>query len=202
MCYHIKNAVSKGGGKDAVFKRVFGIILFIIFFGLCLLGLSSCKKELEESKEGSIEFNVGYRSREVFVFTKDEEGHWDKIYGGLDLVFSLNELKKLCEERGSTAFEPGAEGFDFDRFKKLREYDDAYFEQKALVICGTFAANESVAPNVKWVTVNDSVLTIFIRHTKHPSAYTTEATSLLFYIEVNKTDVQGVNKIKIDDEDE
>ena len=170
----------------------------ILFVGMVLLYIFSCIFIFMSCKKGSIEFNVAYRSRQLFSFAKDDEGQWDKMYTGTKLLFNFTELKDMCEEYDNPAFDSQAEGYDSALSLKLREYDDVYFEEKALVIYSGYSWNDSRKPKVKWITVNDTILTIVIGLKNDWRVHTTEAVSILFLIEVNKSDVQGVTDIRVE----
>lgn len=166
---------------------VLGVIL-IISLGL-LAGCSS-----------GIKFNIGYEgkgyTKGAFNFT-DESGEELGNHNLVKLVKSVEELRTFCAESNNPAFLVDNQKYPNNLSKKIREYDEAFFAEKALIVVLLAAKNAGVSYTVKNLNFEKDTLfvSIKVKETKGNSAQV--ITPWTFLIEINQADTVGITDIKI-----
>ena len=169
-------------------------------FIICVVLFSAC------GSSSGIWYHVGYGKEGTLGYFVEGKQYKHDL---LTIAYSLEELKALCEERNSPAFQQDSEYYALEPAHKIREYDDAFFDEKALVIVSSLTAGVPVSIRVRSVKVEETRLIINAHYSYEgdyggcwPFFYTmnikTVAIYWLFLIEVNQADIADVTDIQIE----
>ncbi len=163
--------------------------------GICLLVITiMCTVLLYGCSNSGIEYNIGFSYNVGFGSKENENG--GITLGLTEIVKSVDELGALCEEWNNPAFEEDNDGYGSELSEKIRGYNEEFFENKALIINSSVLYNSAREPRVEKLTIEGGELIIEISLKR--GAYDDIAASWLFIIEVNKTDIQGITNISIE----
>lgn len=161
---------------------VIGGILVMCFLGACSGGHST-----------GIKFNIGLDQKGGFGFKEVDGGKTANI---LELVSSLQELKDFCDEWGNPAFQENSEYYSSESGKKIRSYDEAYFEENILIIY-SFWRGQKIETHIDSIEVDGEQLVINARYITRRGNFDDVAFNWLILIEVNKADVLDVTSVQI-----
>lgn len=176
---------------------VVAAILVVVAIGLGVglgVGLSD-KGDVNNEDEGGIWFKENTYKQD-FEYKGIFIGGRCKI---LVLVDSLDELKALCDEYNNPAYREDDE-MNYNNSKelcdKLREYDDTFFADKALIIYTDVTGSGGTKYSIKKIdTENEEIIVgVKVRIWQGPSADI--ITPWTFLIEVNKDDITETKEIK------
>lgn len=141
-----------------------------------------------------IKFNVAYDAKGSFGHREvDDEA---SAFYTLGFVSSLQELKDLCDEWNNPAFDESSESFSNELSTKIRNYDEAYFSEKILIIY-SFDRGHGKETRITGINLDREQLTVNARYINKRGAFTAEAFIWLILIEVNKADIAGANTIQV-----
>ena len=163
-----------------------GIYLLVVTI-ICTVLLTGCGNL-------GIEYNVGFSGLAGFGSKENENG--GIAFGLTEIVNSVDELEALCNEWNNPAFNENHEKYSSELSEKIREYNEEFFANKALIINSSLKYNSATEPRVEKLIVEEVDLIIEI--SLKQGTYTSIAESWLFLIEVNKTDVQDIINITIE----
>ncbi len=152
--------------------------------------LSGCA----EGKNG-IGFDVGFADATVFGYT--ENGNGITFYGGGAVIYGAEELKEFCAKRNNGAFDTESADYSLTMSVKLREYDDEYFETKALIVYSLTDVNWERDPKIERISVKDTDLIIKISLKR--GVFSDKAEIGTFLIEVNKEDVKNISDVVVEE---
>lgn len=141
-------------------------------------------------------FKVGYAGEGGFGSKETDEG---ETFGVLTLVGSLQEMKDLCDEWNNPAYQEESELYSSEISKKIREYDEAFFEEKALIIRSSFDASPGRSQRISSLNVEGTQLIVNVRYSSKKGTFNDIATTWLFLIEVKKADIVGVTAVQINE---
>lgn len=158
-----------------------GLGIIILILGIFLFG---CANNL-------IDFNVSFAGNTGFGYREGEEG--ETVYGGISLVCTSEELKKLCNQWNNGAFNRESVDYSGVMNQRLREYDNEYFATKALLIYSNSKWNWEREPRIKKIIKKDNALVIKINLKN--GTYTDKAEAGTFLIELNKSDIENITDI-------
>ena len=145
-----------------------------------------------------IKFSVAFEGKGyangAFSFT-DTSGEELGVHNLVKLINSFEELKSFCDEVNNPAFLQESPKYSNDLSKKIREYDEAFFAEKSLIVYLLTAPNAGTSYKIKNLKVDgeELLLDIRIKESKHDSAAV--ITPWTFLIEVNKADIAGITSI-------
>ncbi|MCL2630139.1 MAG: hypothetical protein FWD49_01280 [Firmicutes bacterium] len=159
--------------------RIGRVVLTVLVALLLLVGCNS-----------GIAFEIGYSGIVPFGYV-----------GGtailmLEFVSSPQELKNLCAEKGVSAFDESSVYFTGGLSKKIRNYDEAYFKDKILIIY-SFERGHRRETRIDSISFDREQITVNARHKERRGNLTDEAFIWLIMIEVNKADTAGASTIQI-----
>ena len=89
-----------------------GLGMIILILAIFLFGCANDK----------VKFSVGFADNTSFGYRENDSG--ETVYGGIALVCTLEELKKLCDQWNNGAFKPGIGrlfGYDESKIKRIRQ---------------------------------------------------------------------------------
>ena len=150
-----------------------------------------------------ISYNVGFEGKGMFGRKYLDEDKETSQWHLSTIVYSLGEMKALCEEWNNSAYQESDQNFSIEQNKKIREYNEAYFKNKAVIICSSWFGGEDKIPKISGVKVEGTQLIINI-HYKYihlGEMVNSVAYFWLFLIEVKKADIAGVTNMLIKDKD-
>ena len=165
-------------------KKVFYILLIVI---ICPVLLKGCKNL-------GIEYSVGFSDNVGFGIIEIQNG--GITIGLIEIVNSLDELETLCEEWNNPAFDEDNDDYSSELSEKIREYNEEFFENKALIINSSCQYNSKREPGVDKLIIEEDKLIIEVSLKR--GTYTDIAESWLFLIEVNKADIIDITNITIE----
>jgi len=140
-----------------------------------------------------IKYNIGFNKMSGFGIKEVEGGFTETT---LEIVSSLQELKDLCLEWDNPAFKENSEYYSSELSKKMRSYDEAYFEEKILIVY-SFVRSHHRETRIDSLEVNGEQLVINARYITRRGSFPDEVFNWLILIEVNKADVLGVTSVQI-----
>lgn len=138
----------------------------------------------------AIKYNVSFSGNTLFGYQEDGTGGMNHCVQ--TIIRSREELTELCEQWNNPAFKE--EDTSNELCWKIRNYDEMFFKENALVVYSSWQWNKALDPKVKKITVKDSQLTIFVRLKKLKASYDV-AESITFLIEIKKDNVNNVSEI-------
>ena len=138
-------------------------------------------------------YNLNYNQNEAFGYKKLEKG--TQLYSN-GLIKSLEELKKECTEWNNDAYNESSDGYSSDLNQKLRDYDENYFKENALIIV-TYETANYLKTKLKHIIVDGSTLIVNIKQTTKIGNYSTEAYFWSMLIEIKKNDIINVDELKV-----
>lgn len=163
-------------------KSISLIVIFVFFFSIC-----GC------NKQNKIDYNLSYNQNEAFGYKKLEKG--TQLYSN-GLIKSLEELKKEYTEWNNDAYNESSDGYSSDLNQKLRDYDENYFKENALIIV-TYETANYLKTKLKHIIVDGSTLIVNIKQTTKIGNYSTEAYFWSMLIEIKKNDIINVDELKV-----
>ena len=86
--------------------------------------------------------------------------------------------------------------YSSDLNQKLRDYDENYFKENALIIV-TYETANYLKTKLKHIIVDGSTLIVNIKQTTKIGNYSTEAYFWSMLIEIKKNDIININELKI-----
>lgn len=172
------------GSKEAIMKKI-GLGMIILILAIFLFGCANDK----------VKFSVGFADNTSFGYRENDSG--ETVYGGIALVCTLEELKKLCDQWNNGAFNLESVGYSDMMNQKLREYDNEYFAAKALIIYSNMKWNWEREPRIETISKKNNVLVIEVSLKR--GTYTDKAEAGTFFIELNKADVENVTDFRIEE---
>lgn len=142
-------------------------------------------------------FNVGYNDDSIFG--QKENGGGTAFSSAL--VVSFDEMRGLCEEWNNAAYQESNEQYLSELNKKIREYDDDFFVDKAIIIIQFSGGNagNGYTHNIKSVKIENDVLIVNRQSARKRGTWNDYAVFRVYIIEVNKTDIQGVTKLQVNE---
>lgn len=158
-----------------------GLGMIILILAIFLFGCANDK----------VKFSVGFADNTSFGYRENDSG--ETVYGGIALVCTLEELKKLCDQWNNGAFNRESVDYSDVMNQRLREYDNEYFATKALLIYSNTKWNWEREPRIKKIIKKDNALVIKINLKK--GTYTDKAEAGTFLIELNKSDIENITDI-------
>jgi len=168
------------------------IIILGVAIIMCLGILTGCNS--------GIKFSIGYESKGyangAFSFT-DANGEELGAHNAVRLVTSVAELKAFCSESNNPAFSEDSPKFSNNLSKKIRELDEAFFAEKALIVVLLTAANAGIVYTVKSVDVDEDTLFVSIKRKESKGNSAQVITPWTFLIEVNQVDIVDIANVKI-----
>lgn len=166
-------------------KKIIALgVLLVMCFGI----FSGCNT--------GIWFKVGYGGEGGFGFKEEGESLNISV---LTIMNSLDEMKDLCEEWNNPAYQEDSEYFSSEISKKIREYTEAYFEEKTLIVCSALEVSPAKSPRIKSIRTEEAKLIINVRYDLKKGTFNDIATTWLFLIEVKKADIAGVETVQINE---
>lgn len=147
-----------------------------------------------------LRFKVGYEGKGyvngAFAFT-DASGEEIGTHNSLRLITSVEELKAFCDELNNPAFSVDSPKYSSNLSKQIREYDEAFFTEKTLVICLLTASNAGISYTVKALAVEGTTLLVDVKQQESKRESATVITPWTFLIEVKNTDIIGVISVRL-----
>lgn len=165
-------------------KKIICIGLVVI---MCTVLLYGCKNSV-------IEYNVGFSGLAVFGSKENENG--SITLGLTKIVNSDDELEALCEEWNNPAYDENHEEYYNKLSEKIRDYNEDFFQNKALIISFSIQYNSERVPKIEKLIIEEDTLIITVSLKR--GTYHDIAESWIFLIEVNKADIQAITNIKIE----
>jgi len=163
-------------------KRIvtLGVVLVMMFgvFGGCNSGLW---------------FKVGYNDEGLFG------GKEGVAFGLQALVNSIDEMKDLCEEWNNPTYQEDSPNFSSELNKKIREYDEAFFADKSVVVIQFMGGNigNGYSHKIKNIMIENEVLVVEHHAIRKKGTWQDYAVSRVFLIEVNKLDIATITEIQV-----
>ena len=107
------------------------------------------------------------------------------------------KLQSFCVKWNNGAFNEKASDYSSLLNQKLREYNEEFFQNKALIIFSNCKWNWAREPQVKKVSVKNTVLVLEINLKR--GAYSDIAESCTFFIEIDKADCKDITNILVEE---
>jgi len=152
---------------------------------------TACNAIDEVPKESEMEFLpfvVGYEG-----ISHDAASLWLDL---AELVRSLEELQKLCDEHNYFPFQENKPDYHWELSKKIRDYDEIYFDKNTLILYFfTESSLDIGTTQADTIIVQDKVLTLNMLRIS-TGAGKDAMTFWAFLIEVNQSDVASVTEIR------
>lgn len=173
-------------------KRIIILGVTVVMVIILMLALPSCVKPkgefiyniayAESYSESTLPFNTSYLNGEI------ESDLSQKID-------SKQELIALSNEKNYPFYNENDTNYNSKLSKKIREYNEEYFNKKSLILVIGFGKSYASA-RIEDIAIVNNVMTITF--VKPDTLYETEKlTTFVYIIEVNKDDVKIINEIRI-----
>lgn len=163
-------------------KIIYAMVIFIITVTV----FSGCNEKKDEPN--ALLFNVGYE--------KKLSGNEIPIQSFSRMATSLESLIQISDENGYPFFKENDTNYSFELCQKIREYDNLYFQEKALILVFYFESSDDYPLKVDSVYIENDALKVTLAKPVTEFVNDTE-TLYVFIIELNKKDVEGANKVEV-----
>ncbi|HHT83854.1 MAG TPA: hypothetical protein GXZ92_05315 [Clostridiales bacterium] len=156
-----------------------GVILVMV-----ILAFTACNSKDNETYGKPLPFNVAYSGT---MYPVTETYLKEK-------VDSLQDLIYLSNENDYPFFNEIDENYNSDLSQKVREYDDSYFINKALILVFFYETSQSPT-KIDSVRIKDNSINVIIARPGEMYTANDAETVYAFIIEVNKKDIESINEV-------
>src|SRR5690554_3974312 len=139
------------------------ILILGVAINMCLILLLGCSS--------GIQFNIGYDQKGGFGM-KEVDG--SEVTHTLEIVGSLEALKDLCVEWSNPAFQEGSEHYTSELSKKIRSYDEMFFNDNVLIVY-SFDRGQSKKTRIESLVVDNSKLIVNAAFVSKKGTFSDEA---------------------------
>ncbi|MBQ4072874.1 MAG: hypothetical protein IJD50_04075 [Clostridia bacterium] len=143
----------------------------------------------------SIAFDVAFSNKTILGYKEKESDI--TYYSGATIFDTDKKLQSFCVKWNNGAFNEKASDYSSLLNQKLREYNEEFFQNKALIIFSNCKWNWAREPQVKKVSVKNTVLVLEINLKR--GAYSDIAESCTFFIEIDKADCKDITNILVEE---
>lgn len=148
------------------------IILFISIIVLVLL-LIGCRTK-------SVQYHIAYEGVGSFGFDK-----FNRTFLINKCVKSKKELVELCEEYSNGFYDKNSKIYDSDISKKIRSYDDSFFNNNELIII-VVEKGDSFEYKINNIVIDNSEIVVNLKKLRKYGTFNDLAYAYLFLIELEK----------------
>lgn len=116
------------------------------------------------------------------------------------LVNSVSEMRGLCQEWDNAAYQESNALYSNELNKKIREYGDDFFLDKAIIIMQFSGGNagNGCTHSIKSLRIENDILIVNRQSTRKKGTWNDYAVFRVFIVEVNKADIHDVTELRIE----